>query len=169
MRCSMRYLNRIPWLGSSIALIGRSNFANNSGNIFPQFSCSIDGIQIPNEGFIPVVTNNFVLCDQKPGTLVDGEHHFSLNITASPQLFYFDRLEYLASSSVSLSKATVKVNHTDPAISYSGNWFNYGNYVNMTITGGSKMTFNFIGEQKALSRRKKTHDPYLGREIGDLG
>ncbi|KIJ30751.1 hypothetical protein M422DRAFT_77821, partial [Sphaerobolus stellatus SS14] len=132
--------------GSSITLIGRSNFVNNSGTIFPVFTCSIDGIQIPNEGFSLVATNNYVLCDQKPGTLVDREHHFSLAVTASQQPFYFDRIEYIPSNNVSLSQATVKVNHTDPTISYGAGWANYGNFVNMTRSAGSEMTFPFVGK-----------------------
>ncbi|KIJ35207.1 hypothetical protein M422DRAFT_69998 [Sphaerobolus stellatus SS14] len=133
--------------GSSVQLVGRNNFVNNSGMIPPRFTCSIDGVQIPNEEPTPAPEDNFKLCDQEPGSLVDGEHFLFVNITASSLPFYVDTIEYLPSSSVSLSHAAVRVSHTDPAISYSSTWKTYdNNFVNMTQTAGSEMTFSFIGK-----------------------
>ncbi|KIJ24038.1 hypothetical protein M422DRAFT_56574 [Sphaerobolus stellatus SS14] len=130
----------------SVQLVGRSNFVNNSGMILPRLTCSIDGVQIQNLNPSPPTEDNLNVCAQEPGSLVDGEHFLVLNITASSVPFYFDRIEYLPSSSVSLSHATLKVSHTDPAINYSSTWETYDNFVNMTQTAGSEMSFSFIGK-----------------------
>ena len=118
--------------------------------ISPKFTCSIDGVQIPNVKPPPVAEDNFTLCNQTPGSLADGEHSLFINITASSLPFYFDNIGYIPSSSVSLSHATVRVSHTDPAIGYSSTWKTYESFVNMTQTAGSEMTFSFIGKSGIL-------------------
>ncbi|KIJ55649.1 hypothetical protein M422DRAFT_63664 [Sphaerobolus stellatus SS14] len=91
-------------------------------------------------------------------TLEDGEHNFLLQVASSQQTFYFDRIEYQPSLNVSVSQATLKVDHTDPVISFVGSgWINWGNYLNLTGVNNSQVTFPFVGskERELMNSNRK--------------
>ncbi|KIJ44500.1 hypothetical protein M422DRAFT_47263 [Sphaerobolus stellatus SS14] len=142
--------------GTGVTIFGTvmNNFVNNSGVITgPKVDCSIDSQDFRPGTPSTFHTNGFAFCEQKMGTLADGQHRISLNVVASlEQPFYFDRIEYTPSDNVSLSQATVKFTHIDPIINYGAGWIDTSyrkggpNAVHLTNTVGSQITFPFTGK-----------------------
>ncbi|KIJ44148.1 hypothetical protein M422DRAFT_30652 [Sphaerobolus stellatus SS14] len=129
--------------GTSIDIWGSNNIANNSGVITPSWACYIDNIKLPDQAPFQFFENNWVLCSQDK--LVDGPHELTVNVSTTGQHFYFDYIEYLPSSTVSLSSKTLNVDHLDPAIQYGAGWQDLGSTANMTSVAGTELTFEFIG------------------------
>ena len=95
-------------IGSSVKVIGTINIRNDSGIIDPQWSCYVDGVGIDTGSLIPYPENNWLLCSSY--ALADRPHTITVNATvAKSQTFWFDRIEYVPSSSVSLANETILV------------------------------------------------------------
>jgi hypothetical protein len=131
-------------IGSRIRVIGTTRIRNDSGVIDPQWSCFVDGVGIDNGTPFPYHENNWRLCSTN--SLMDGPHTITVNATvARSQTFWFDRIEYLPSTSVSLANRTVMLTSVDPAIQYASGWRDYANIGNWTQTAGSVFALNFYG------------------------
>ena len=68
-----------------------------------------------------------------------------MNVTVLQQSFWFDQIQYLPSSNVSLDNSTVYVDSSDPAVKYSSGWTELNGIVNLTQTAGSTVTYEFFG------------------------
>ena len=78
--------------------------------------------------------------------LIDGPHQITVNVTSvTGQVFWFDDIQYVPSANVTEPFAYVRVENSDPAISYSSGWSGIGNIANMTTSPGAQMHFNFVG------------------------
>ena len=130
--------------GSKIAVLGTSITANISGTQDPTWECFVDNISIgSNISAGPDAENNWVLCQSN---LQDGPHVLTTNVTIlHNQTFWFDQIQYLPSSNVSLDNSTLRVDSSDPAIQYSSGWTELDGIVNLTQTAGSTVTYDFFG------------------------
>jgi hypothetical protein len=64
---------------------------------------------------------------------------------AKNQTFWFDRIEYIPSTSLSLSNKTIMVTSPDPAMQFATGWNDYAEIGNWTQTPGSVFAMNFYG------------------------
>ena len=131
--------------GSLITVMGTSITTNASGTQDPTWECFVDNISI---GWKTVLSeypeNNWIFCQNTQ--LKDGPHVLTVKATVSnQQTFWFDQIQYLPSSDVSLSQATLRIDPTDPAIQYSDGWSELNGIAEMTQTTGSTITFVFSG------------------------
>ena len=130
--------------GSKIVVLGTSITTNISGTQDPTWECFVDNISIGwNISAGSGAENNWVLCQSD---LQDGPHVLTTNVTVlQEQIFWFDQIQYLPSSNVSLDNSTVRVDSSDPAIQYGSGWTELGGFVNLTQTAGSTVTYDFFG------------------------
>ena len=130
--------------GSKITVLGTSITTNASGTQDPTWECFIDNISIGwNISAGSGAENNWVLCQSN---LQDGPHVLTMNVTVlHDQTFWFDQIQYLPSSKVSLDNSTVRVDSSDPAVQYGSGWTELDGIVNLTQTTGSTVTYDFIG------------------------
>lgn len=125
-------------------VIGANNIRNDSGVIDPQWSCYVDGVGIDAGTPFPYPENNWLFCHSY--ALTDGPHTITVNATvAKSQTFWFDRIEYVPSSSVSLANKTITVDSPDPAMQFGNGWNDYAEIGNWTQTQNAVFAINFIG------------------------
>ena len=131
--------------GSQPTVLGTSITTNASGTQDPTWECFIDNISI-GWNFSPGSENenNWVFCQNDQ--LLDGPHVLSMNVTVlHQQTFWFDQIQYLPSSDVTLYNSTLRVDSSDPAVQYSSGWTELLDIVNLTQSTGSTVTFQFFG------------------------
>lgn len=124
--------------------MGTNRIRNNSGVINPQWSCYVDGVGIYSGSPFPYPENNWAFCSSY--SLDDGPHTITVNITVTTgQTFWFDRIDYLPSTSVSLANKTIMLTSVDPAIQYGAGWHAYEEIGNWTQTQGAFLALDFYG------------------------
>ena len=129
--------------GPAVRVIGSNQIRNDSSATISdlQWSCSVDGVNInstlPSRFLYP--GNNWEFCSSN--TLTGGPHMMTVNATATNnQTFWFDRIEYAPSSSVSLQNKSIMITWNDPAISYGSGWNHY-----VALSNNSAFSLNFYG------------------------
>lgn len=123
---------------------GSTQIRNNSGVIDPVWECFVDQVSIGSTRPFIYPENNWLFCSQ--GNLTDGPHVISVNATiATGRTFWFDRVEYAPSASISLWDKAIRVDHLDPALQFGSGWYALGDTANATSRSGSVFTFNFFG------------------------
>jgi len=74
--------------------------------------------------------------------------------------FWFDRIVYSPSSSMNLDLPLIKVDSSDPSVTYSAGWQDMRDIGKMTLQRGANATVNFSGEFLAFMRQKsRGHRP----------
>ncbi|KAH9484547.1 hypothetical protein JR316_0004029 [Psilocybe cubensis] len=132
--------------GSQVTVYGLSNVHNDSGVLDPTWECFVDNKSIGNTSSFLGTENHWVFCDQD--ALLDGPHILTVNVTVkNQQTFWFDNIQYVPSSSVSLENAAIKLDHRDPELQYGSGWNPYldGTTATFTQTPNSIFTYSFIG------------------------
>ena len=125
-------------------VVGINYIRNDSGVIDPQWLCYVDGVGIDNSGPYSFPENNWQLCYLYH--LTDGPHTITVNVTvAKDQPFWFDRIEYLPSTSVSLANKTMLLNSADPAIQFGNGWQQYVEVGKLTNMPDAMVALNFRG------------------------
>ena len=104
------------------------------------WTCSVDNVSLgeasPNADFDE---NHRMLCLLYP--MADGSHSVTLNATAGAnQTFWFDKIQYVPSASVSLENQTIQFDSADPSIVYGAGWSGA-----QTQTTGSQIGCRFYG------------------------
>ncbi|KAF8802798.1 hypothetical protein BYT27DRAFT_7111408 [Phlegmacium glaucopus] len=133
----------LTFSGTQFKVVGSINIRNDSGVVDPTWQCFIDDISIDPIPPSPDPENNWIFCEQD--ALLDGPHIITVDVTVlKNQTFWFDRIQYVPSPSVSLDKAAIVVDSSDPQLQYGQGW-QVWYYANITTVAGSTFTFNFIG------------------------
>ncbi len=125
-------------LGSEVRVIG----AKHSVATDPQWVCSVDGNGIGsfNPGLNGPNKNQVLFC-QSETTLGDGLHTLTVDTTLREnQTFWFDHLEYIPSSTLSLENKMILLRRNDPALQYGSAWNNAATQVT-----GALFMVNFYG------------------------
>ena len=130
-----------------VRLYGTNQWSNPPGVINPSWQCAVDGASVPPSPINSSVPNNGVLFCEKDG-LSDGTHVITLNATvAHQQTFWFDYIEYVPTSSVSLDQVPLFIYAGDSQFHYGEGWvaalFPGGNLTGQT---GSTFSFQFNGD-----------------------
>ncbi|KAF9053147.1 hypothetical protein BJ165DRAFT_1445854 [Panaeolus papilionaceus] len=121
--------------GSYVVVIGSNN---------PQSSwqCSIDGVTFASSPF-QFWENNWWMCST---SIHDGPHTLTVNaIVADGEMFWFDRVIYTPSVSVSLSNQAMFIDNHNTQIQYGAGWRIDGGSANITNQAGTKFTYEFDG------------------------
>ncbi|KAL0576606.1 hypothetical protein V5O48_005364 [Marasmius crinis-equi] len=122
----------------------------------PKYTCQVDGSNIQTVEYRPFmydITNN-VLCEQS--RLSKGKHTLNMTITlgdTNTQTFWLDSLEYAPLENADLSKEVLKVDGSDPSITYhndTGSWNTDSKLFNGTGVTGASMSFKFNGTSVTL-------------------
>ncbi|KAF8808393.1 hypothetical protein BYT27DRAFT_7337775 [Phlegmacium glaucopus] len=132
--------------GSSVTVLGTSTVPDTNFLSGPDLSweCFVDNSSIGSLPVISYAENNWVFCQN--GQLQDGPHVLTVKAKVSNQkTFWFDQIQYLPSSNVSLDESIVRINSNDPDIQYSSGWKELNGVVNLTQTTGSTITYVFTG------------------------
>ncbi|KAG6867677.1 hypothetical protein C0993_012485 [Termitomyces sp. T159_Od127] len=129
--------------GSSVTVYGTTSLKtlDNWKTFNPKWECFVDGISIGATKPFQFAENNWSLCEQ--GTIADGPHVITVNVTTTGNTFWFDYLMFTPSPRN--SSATLLVQNTDPAILYDHSWRKLGGTANITTKIGSVMNFDFVG------------------------
>ena len=130
--------------GSQITVLGTIITTNTSGTQDPTWECFVDNISIGwNISAGSAAENSWIFCQND--LLQNGPHVLIVNVTVlHEQTFWFDELQYLPSSNVSLYNSTVIVYSSDSAVQYSSGWTELNGNVNLTQTAGSTLRFQFF-------------------------
>ncbi|KDR68491.1 hypothetical protein GALMADRAFT_256714 [Galerina marginata CBS 339.88] len=134
--------------GSRVIVYGTSKVEPGGANGHdPSWACSVDGVSIPAKDAIDFSENNWILCEAD--SLSDGQHTVKVQGTVldPTNTFWFDRFNYVPSSSVSLDNVALFVDSSDPAIQYGSGWGPLRDIGEMTQQNGAKATFDFTGVQ----------------------
>ncbi|KAH9480158.1 hypothetical protein JR316_0006755 [Psilocybe cubensis] len=130
--------------GTKVTVFGTNNLRNDSGVLDPTWECFIDNNSIGNTPAFQFPENNWIFCEADG--LSDGPHILTVNASVKKgQTFWFDDIQYVPSSSVSLDNTEIVVNNQDSAIQYGNGWVSLGNNANATQNTNSIFTFNFVG------------------------
>ncbi|KAF8811573.1 hypothetical protein BYT27DRAFT_7240265 [Phlegmacium glaucopus] len=133
-----------PFSGTSVTVLGTSITTNASGSQIPTWECFVDDNSIGWNTVLQFAENNWVFCDN--GQLQDGPHVLSVRAKVSnQQTFWFDQIQYIPSSNVSLDQSLLRVDSSDPVMRYSSGWQPLSDIVNLTQTAGSTLTYQFSG------------------------
>ena len=133
--------------GPAVRVIGSNQLRNDSSATVQsnlQLSCFVDGVSIdptfPNRNHMTQYPgNNWKFCASD--SLTDGPHIITVNATpTNNQTFWFDRIEYAPSSSISLENKTILLFWNDTAIQYGSGWLHSG-----ADSNDSVLTLNFYG------------------------
>jgi len=114
------------------------------------WQCFVDNISIGGRNTVELPSssqNSLVFCQSN--NLRDGPHVLSVNVSTGVPPIWFDQIQYLPSSNVSLDQSIVRVDSSDSAIRYSSGWMedSPSKSVNYTQTAGSTVTYEFSGSQ----------------------
>ena len=110
------------------------------------YVCLIDNTNIPNGDLPNLTENNIMFCGSD--SLSDGQHTITLQTTVQvgdSLTFWFDKLQYLPSSTMSLHSSFIVLNANDPAIHYSYAWQDVKDDGMTANQQGEKMTLDFNG------------------------
>ncbi|KAF8801614.1 hypothetical protein BYT27DRAFT_7114517 [Phlegmacium glaucopus] len=133
--------------GTQVAVIGSNIIRNNSGVLDPSWQCFIDNISIGATTPFLNPENKWNFCSY--GSLLDGPHIITVNVTVQNQTFWFDNIQYVPSASVPLDQEIILVESQDPQLQYGqGQWQSLADSVpnmNMTLVSGATLNFSFVG------------------------
>ncbi|KAH9484521.1 hypothetical protein JR316_0004003 [Psilocybe cubensis] len=130
--------------GTKVSVYGSNNLRNDSGVLDPTWECFIDNISIGKTAPFQFAENNWLFCDQDG--LLDGPHILTVNATVKKQQpFWFDNIQYIPSSSLSLDNAAVMVDSLDSELQYGSGWNALGTTANFTQSPNAIFTYSFIG------------------------
>ncbi|KAF8811562.1 hypothetical protein BYT27DRAFT_7133907 [Phlegmacium glaucopus] len=130
--------------GSAVNVLGTSITTNASGSQVPTWECFVDNNSIGWNIACGSGENNCVFCQN--GQLQDGPHVLSVRAKVSnQQTFWFDQILYTPSSNISLDQSLLRIDSSDPAMQYSSGWQPFRDFVNLTQTTGSTLTYDFSG------------------------
>jgi hypothetical protein len=130
--------------GTSVGVIGTTNLLKTPAGTFdPSWECFVDNVSIGATKPFEFAENNWTLCETSD--LVDGTHEITVQVNTAGRTFWFDRLQYTPSPSLSLDSAVLVVDNHDPGILFDSKWGALGGSANMTQTSGSTATFLFTG------------------------
>lgn len=148
---SVACLGEAEWYaGTQVKVLGFNNLRNDSGVYDPSWECFVDNISIGQTPPSTAVDNYWVLCEYHQ--LVDGPHVITVNATVmKAQTFWFDQIQYLPSSSVSIDNAAIIVDNADPAMEFGDGWGDLGNFCNTTNAPSATLTFPFNGARYLLN------------------
>ena len=136
--------------GTRVRALGTNLIRNDSGVIDPQWECFVDNVSIGSSAPFRYPENNWLFCPETP--VQDGHHTLTIQTAvARNQTFWFDRIEYRPSPSLSLENQTIRVPYSDATIQYGNGWGNFGDFAKGTQRNGAVMTFNFYGMTLILS------------------
>ncbi|KAK1230896.1 hypothetical protein PQX77_006000 [Marasmius sp. AFHP31] len=133
--------------------IRHANATHDSPDVFPGYTCLVDGLPIPRFGYNTKITEttNLILCE---GALLSkNEHTLTMNITLGDkdqdiQVFWLDSIEYAPLDNANLTKQVVRVDSSDKSCFYfneTGKEWQGGGPANGTGTPRAKMSFKFNG------------------------
>ena len=141
------------FLGSAILVYGTSTTTNASGTQDPTWECFIDNTSI---GWSPAPStseNNWILCGS--GQFQDGPHLLTVKANVSNQQnFWFDKIQYAPSASVSLNQSILRIDSNDSVIQYSSGWqfsdesisyTQFSENTSYTQITGATLTYQFFG------------------------
>lgn len=113
-----------------------------SNNPQSSWQCSIDGVTFASSPF-QFWENNWWMCST---SIHDGPHTLTVNaIVADGEMFWFDRVIYTPSVSVSLSNQAMFIDNHNTQIQYGAGWRIDGGSANITNQAGTKFTYEFDG------------------------
>ncbi|KAG6905948.1 hypothetical protein DXG01_016750 [Tephrocybe rancida] len=133
------------FVGTSVTILGTTHLTEiaNTTKFDPSWECFIDKITIGSTTPSQFPENNYDLCSQ--ATLTDGPHEITINVTTTGNTFWLDYITYTPSAAASYETVVLRVDHSDPAISYDAGWDALGPTAQQTSTIGSQATINFVG------------------------
>ena len=105
------------------------------------WACFLDGVNVDktNQTSPGDSENQLMFCQLL--SLWDGPHAVTVSATVGGnQTFWFDKIQYIPSASVSLENKFIQLDQKDPAILYGSGWSSY-----QTQTTGSLLVCNFYG------------------------
>ncbi len=136
--------------GSQIKVFGCNNLTmSESGVPDPSWECFIDGISIGSTKPFQFPENNWLYCAHS--ALLDGPHVLTVNATVTKsKTFWFDRIQYVPSSTVPLNNKYIYINNLDQQLlqdAYGPGWeaIPGDSERNMTQQTNSSFTFEFVG------------------------
>jgi len=140
--------------GTAVSVIGMGNLTiTDAGEDNQLWECFVDNVSIGSKPPTLFPENNWVLC--KADLLPDSQHNITLRaIVVNQNTFWFDRIVYSPSSSVNLDLSLIKVDSSDPSVTYSAGWQDMRDIEKMTLQRGANATVNFSGEFLAFMRQK---------------
>ncbi|KAF9529503.1 hypothetical protein CPB83DRAFT_765016 [Crepidotus variabilis] len=131
--------------GTGIKVYGSNDKHNDSVISDPKWSCFIDQQSITASKPEKEAQNHRHLCENNNLKPQDGPHTLTVNVTvAQNQTFWFDRIEYVPSSTVSLDDSLILIESNDAEFRYRDGWKKSGT-ANMTKTNGASFEFGFTG------------------------
>lgn len=129
-------------LGTRVIITGTNQVSNSSGVTNPSFQCLVDGESV-SVTTLTASENRLLFCE-KDGLSV-GQHQISVAVTVSNQeTFWFDYIQYLPTSSVSLANSALSIDFTDSQIQYGAGWSS-NNLGSSTSQNGATLSFQFTG------------------------
>ncbi|KAF8802696.1 hypothetical protein BYT27DRAFT_7172525 [Phlegmacium glaucopus] len=132
-----------PFSGSSVVVFGTS-ITTNASTHFPTWECFIDNKTIGSKDSCEPARNYCIFCQNDQ--LQDGPHVLSVRVkVVNEQTFWFDQIQYIPSSNVSLDQSLLRIDSSDPTIQYSAAWQSGPDIVNYTQIAGSSLTYEFSG------------------------
>ncbi|KAJ3554356.1 hypothetical protein NP233_g12439 [Leucocoprinus birnbaumii] len=151
-----------PFSGTAVDVFGTNNETNFNTDPDPTWECFIDDISISRYPPSQLVENNWKFCGTSG--LPDGNHTLKVNVQVkSPsQTFWFDKIRYIPSPSLSLENRTILVDSSDPAVQYDAQWSALGDNANMTTKSSSIATVNFVGVSVSWYAYIPTELPHNG-------
>ena len=132
----MKCLHQFMALGPAVIVIGANHSVPDA-----QWACSVDGhgIDSSNPGPFGIAKNNLLFCHSD--SLTDGPHTLTVDAAlVENQTFWFDQLEYVPSSTVSLENKMILLRREDSALLFGSAWNSYA-----TRVTGARFTLNFYG------------------------
>jgi hypothetical protein len=132
--------------GTAVLVIGTISGTTESD---PLWECFVDNDSIGSIPPIRFPENNWILCEAD--SLADASHTINLRATAMGQTLWFDRIEYSPSSSVNLDSFFIRVNSSDPSVTYGPAWQNMRDSKmidvgKMTLQQGAYARVDFSGK-----------------------
>ncbi|KAJ7078729.1 hypothetical protein B0H15DRAFT_933710 [Mycena belliarum] len=135
--------------GTSMRVLGTIMVSTDSNNVTdPTWECAVDGIPISNpQPTFQFAENNWILCDQP--RISPGSHVLTIQVQSKGRPFYLDDLVYTPLPGDTFDSAVLIYSNTDPGVSYSAQWTNFGGE-NATQTNGAQVALSFEGTSASL-------------------
>ncbi|KAH9484461.1 hypothetical protein JR316_0003943 [Psilocybe cubensis] len=130
--------------GTGVKLVGFNNPRNNSGVLDPTWECLVDGVNIRVGRSFQYPEHNWLFCDSPQ--FADGLHNLTVKVSVKAgQTFWFDKIMYSPSPTLSLYQKDIIVDNGDSGFEYGDGWQSFSAISNMTSITNSVMSFNFTG------------------------
>jgi hypothetical protein len=130
-------------LGTRVLIFGTNQVSNSSEVTNPWFQCLVDGESTPVVRLSSPPENRRLFCEKNG--LSAGQHQISVVVSVSnQQTFWFDYIQYLPTTSVSLDNAALSIDFTDSQIQYSSGWSS-NSLGTSTSQNGATLSFQFTG------------------------